>query len=334
MRLIVTVDTEADNQWTLGSSLRVENARFWPRFQALCEEVGIQPVYLVTTEVVRDADALELLRVWGAAGRAEVGAHLHPWSTPPFVDAPGLRENDPAHAFPCELPLDLLCQKVANLTGEIRRGVGGRPLSFRAGRFGIDAEVAGVLSEAGYRVDSSVTPGISWNAVHGGSVQSRGPDFVDAPCHPYHPSRQDICREGESPLWEIPLTIVPMHPLLRRWDWLRRWIGRRYAAFAGRAVGQLVPALVPQWLRPSPRSEERYLVRVWEAARSAGAAYAVLMVHSSELMPGGSPYWRTESDVNRLYGQLQALFFHLREGGGQACTLTEAADRLDEKRYT
>jgi hypothetical protein len=32
------------------------------------------------------------------------------------------------------------------------------------------------------------------------------------------------------------------------------------------------------------------------------------MLHSSELMPGGSPTFRTDSDIERLYEYLEALF--------------------------
>jgi hypothetical protein len=32
------------------------------------------------------------------------------------------------------------------------------------------------------------------------------------------------------------------------------------------------------------------------------------MLHSSELMPGGSPSFRTVSDIERMYGYLEALF--------------------------
>ena len=37
MKLILSVDTEADNQWETGASLTTTNLEHVPRFQALCE---------------------------------------------------------------------------------------------------------------------------------------------------------------------------------------------------------------------------------------------------------------------------------------------------------
>src|SRR5437868_889655 len=43
-------------------------------------------------------------------------------------------------------------------------------------------------------------------------------------------------------------------------------------------------------------------------ARARGASCFELMLHSSELMPGGSPTFRTAAAVERLYADLEALF--------------------------
>ena len=39
-----------------------------------------------------------------------------------------------------------------------------------------------------------------------------------------------------------------------------------------------------------------------------GEAYAEFMLHSSELMPGGSPNFRDERDIEELYDDLDAVF--------------------------
>ena len=36
--------------------------------------------------------------------------------------------------------------------------------------------------------------------------------------------------------------------------------------------------------------------------------YAEFMIHSSELMPGGSPYFKTNEEINSLYNALEAIF--------------------------
>jgi len=37
MNLIVTIDTEADNQWKHGIDISTQNAKFIPEFQSRCE---------------------------------------------------------------------------------------------------------------------------------------------------------------------------------------------------------------------------------------------------------------------------------------------------------
>ncbi len=103
MRIAVTVDTEADGQWGHGRPLTTENVSWWAPFQELCARHGAPPTYLVTSEIVADERAVAFLAPLAGRGAAEVGAHLHPWTTPPFSDAPGLAWNDAAHAYPCHL---------------------------------------------------------------------------------------------------------------------------------------------------------------------------------------------------------------------------------------
>ncbi|MDE3213546.1 MAG: deacetylase, partial [Bacteroidota bacterium] len=175
MKFIITIDTEGDNQWDHGRALTVENIRYVPRFQELCEKFQIQPTYLVTTEVCEDPFAKEIFSDYARKGRAEIGAHLHSWSTPPFLDKDGFRFNDPSHTFATELPHDLLEEKIKNLTRQIRESFGIQPLSFRSGRYGFNEQVGKVLSDYGYLVDSSVTPYTSWVSNKGAPGGSGGP---------------------------------------------------------------------------------------------------------------------------------------------------------------
>ena len=83
---MVGVDTEADDQWSFEGrkSLSVENARALPRLQALCDAYEVRPSYLVTHEMATREPARGILRELVASGRCEIGAHLHPWSSPPY----------------------------------------------------------------------------------------------------------------------------------------------------------------------------------------------------------------------------------------------------------
>ena len=84
MKFIITVDTEADNQWTRPSRETVDNIFFLFRFNELCKRFNLLPTYLITYEVACNTKAVSLLKSFQIEG-AEIGAHLHPWTTPPFI---------------------------------------------------------------------------------------------------------------------------------------------------------------------------------------------------------------------------------------------------------
>src|SRR5659263_91003 len=107
MEFIISIDTEGDNQWEFGSDLTVENIKFVPRFQNLCEKYKIKPTYLVTSEVCDDGFAKEIFSDYWQKETAEIGSHLHLWTTPPFHDKDGYRFNDSNHGFANELEEDL-----------------------------------------------------------------------------------------------------------------------------------------------------------------------------------------------------------------------------------
>jgi hypothetical protein len=55
-----------------------------------------------------------------------------------------------------------------------------------------------------------------------------------------------------------------------------------------------------------------------------------MVLHSSELMPGGSPFRHDSQSVHDLLRLLDAFFTHVRASGGGFATLSElAADVLN-----
>lgn len=318
MRLVVSLDAEADNQWEHGAPLATGNTEGWRPFQALCARHGVMPTYLVTSEIIADPRAREMLADWSAQGRVEVGAHLHPWTTRPFADAPGMRFNDRQHAYAFELPDHLLREKVATLVGEITDACGCTPTSFRAGRFGVDGRVARCLADAGFLVDSSVTPGIFWSRDIG--VSRTAPDFSQYTAAPFR-----VAGTGDPGLIEIPVTILQTYRFFMRVPGLLPAYHSFPARAARRAIfGRRLQAQ-PMWLRPFPWYRAEDLSLVWRRAEEAGAEVAVMMFHSSELMPGRSKYRPTPSSVEDLLACLDRFFRDVRASGGQFAGLTEAA---------
>ena len=310
---MVGVDTEADDQWTLQGRKRlsVENAKALPRLQSLCDTYGVRPSYLVTHEMATREPSRSILRDLFATGRCEIGAHLHPWSSPPY------REEDLLGRYPSQLDDSQLETQLRELTEAIETSVGVRPVSYRAGRHGFDARSLVILERLQYRVDTSVDPLFN-------ETRKGGPSFGGAPVSPYRPDHADVRIPGTSSILEIPVSsaTTPALPkaLERRFTSLPPIPWRGYLKRLGlRAV----------WLRPSYSS-----VADAKALASALVARGVptlnMLFHSSELVPGGSPYNRTEADVDRFFERLERVFEHIMKRlEARGVTYRECADALE-----
>ena len=319
MDFVVSIDTEADNQWQHGIPLACHNVDYWHAFQALCEVHDVRPTYLITSEIAEDKQAAAQLSAWTEDGKAEVGAHLHPWTTPPFHNEPGLRCNDEAHLFPSALDEDLLRAKLETLTRQIEQNIGRRPRAYRAGRFGMNQATARILVELGYTVDSSVTPTVSW------SDSSLG-DSTAGPAFRKHSAKPSLIEgTGDPGLIEIPVTVLYSNAWVRGHPQFAGW----YASKPARAIERLLNGgrsrPEPIWLRPFPHQSSDDLRRAWRAACDEDVPTAVMMFHSSELMPGGSPFRPSRRSIAGLLATLDEFFRFARAAGGKPVTLTEAA---------
>jgi len=323
MKFILTIDTEGDNQWDHGRTLTVENVKYIDRFQVLCEKYGINPTYLVTSEICEDPYAQKLFSDYVKDNRAEVGAHLHSWTTPPFIPVAGFRENDENHIFASELDYDLISAKIKNLTEQIIRTIGRGPTSFRSGRYGFNEKVARVLIENNYLVDSSVTPFVSWSGQRGLPGGKGGPDFIDSSPFP------DQYNYKSGSLTEIPVTILPTMLPLNRNHWIARYYFRNVNDnLFLRILRKLFYTSQPVWLRPTPDMTTALLKALVSEARRINLPYLTMMFHSSELMPGCSKYRPDDQSIEELYSLLTSFFTTLDSIGIESVTLTNAANEL------
>ena len=320
MKFILSIDTEGDNQWDHGRELTTENIKFVPRFQDMCTKFSIKPTYLVTSEICEDPHAREIFSEYIMKNQAEVGAHLHSWTTPPFNDKEGYRFNDPNHAFANELPDSLVSEKIKYLTDKIETSFGKRPLSFRSGRYGFNNNVARILSENSYLVDSSVTPYSSWSLNKGLPGGKGGPDFVDETPYPYN------FNFSNGSLLEIPITILPTRfPLNKRNKLSHYYFKNVDNSIPLRVFRKLFYNQQPLWLRPMPGMNIGLFNELINESINIKLPYIVMMFHSSELMPGCSIYRRDEKSIEELYDLLKNLFTILQNRNINSVTLTEAA---------
>jgi hypothetical protein len=291
--VVVSVDTEEDNWRAARADLSVENIRELPRFQAHCERLGMRPTYFTTYQVASTPWAASVLRDLAAGGRAEVGAHLHPWNTPPIDEA-----LVPRLSMTKNLPPALQRSKIASLTRALEETTGARPTSFRTGRYGLGRETTQALIEQRYRVDSSVTPWISWVGTDDGA------DFVGAPLSVYTLDGTTDPRQAVpgGPLVEVPLSCGFTRWPFERWERVSRGLAGRWLR-PFRLVGLAARAGVVRSAMLSPEiSPPGDMLRLAMHLVSHGVTHLQVTLHSPTLRPGLSPFAPSRRDVERLYG--------------------------------
>ncbi len=308
--LVVGIDTEADDQWTDAGRRRMEvkNALCLPALQALFEEYGARPTYLVTHEMATSPASAPILAELGRSGKCEIGTHLHPWSSPPFRP-----EDLQAHSYPHNLPSDVLERQIRELTETIEARLGVRPRSYKAGRNGLDGRSLRILETLGYAVDTSVDPLFN-------ERRKRGASFAGAPSRPYHPDYDDVRRPGASKILEIPISAATVPAMPKALE--RLYVTLPAIPYRG-ALKRLGIRAV--WLRPSYASLQDMLAFASRLVAS-GAPCLNLTFHSSEILPGGSPYTPDAPSVARFLSDLRRLLEHVTSKlGAQGKTYAEFA---------
>lgn len=310
---LITIDVEGDNVWARPKEAKTENAAYMPRFQALCEKYGLRPTYLTNHEMGLSPVYGEFAQDVAKRDAGEIGMHLHAWDTPPFEPLSG---DDSRHQpYLIDYPESTIRKKVRVMTDILESKFGRKMLSHRAGRWAFNASYARALVECGYVADCSVTPHVSWRSTPGAPGGSGGSDYSRAPESPYFIDLGDVLRAGNSSLLEVPMTIVAgKSPIVKLARSMSSGLGPRARA----TVSRLLPPI--QWLRPNGRNLSPML-EIIRAKRAAGATHIEFMLHSSELMPGGSPTFRTTDAIERLYSDMEQVFAATR--GLVASTVSE-----------
>ena len=313
--LLVAIDTEGDNQWDAAARRRqtFENLYVVDRLHDFFERHGVRPTYVITHPVATDPRSAEGLRRLVARGTCEIGAHHHAWETPPFSP-----EDVERHPYALSLPLGQFDAQLASLTDAIEASVGARPVSYRSGRFGFSAAHVSSLERAGYLVDSSVAP-LFYEA------HKRGPDFVGAPLTPYFLAYDDATRAGTSNVLELPISAALSRNVPAV---VERWYARAPWPYTTKRILRLAGVAHVRWLRPSYSSAEDMVALARQIVRR-GAPILNLLFHSSEAIVGGSPYNRTQGELDAFFDRLgRVLIFATRDLGAEPLTFAEYRARF------
>ena len=297
-KLIITIDTEGDNQWQWrpGSEITTKNAYYIPRFQELCDKFQFIPTYLTNYEMLQDKYFVDFTKHAADQNRCEIGMHLHAWNTPPYYDL--VYQQNYGAPYLVEYPKAIMKEKIKVLTLELENAYERKILSHRAGRWATNNDYFDLLMEYGYKYDCSVTPHMDWSTTAGATVGSKGSNYKNEPEKPYKISNFD----RSNTISELPVTIKKIHGFMRSNKMtIKGMLKTAYRLISGRTI----------WMRPT--TDNIYdLLYLIDLVKKSDDPYLMFMLHSSELMPGGSPYFKNAADIEDLYEILETIFSYMQ----------------------
>lgn len=314
MHFAITLDTEVDKSrdWSVSIGPTYEGIHKGVKeiLQPLFKSYGVSPVYFLSNEILADDDLSSVFSEFHINGSAELGTHLHFDAAGPLCsgEISGLKLDGIQAQLTKEeerLALTWLTQKYENQFNS-------KPVSFRAGRYGLGENSIGLLAELGYRIDSSVTPGLVWNYQIGQRVLTC--DYRKAPTSPYECDSQNPATIGSSGILQIPITmqksaLSPKELLRLAMGRKRRWV----------------------WARPRFAKKNEFLKMIQQTAKRKNESdIIVMMFHNMEIIPGKSPYCTTQEDVNSYLDDLTFFIQQALKNGLTPITLKEYADKFQE----
>lgn len=281
----ISIDTECDHDsnWVRSNPLKFDSVLYGLHdyLQPVFIETGAIPTYLLTVEVLETDGCVSSLK--SIKGNHELGTHLHAAFIEPekiYKDYAGVESLN----MQCNLDSDIEYRKLENLTRLFKEKIGMDPLSFRAGRFGAGDNTIKSLLELGYKVDTSVVPGmLSKNS--DGNV-----DFRKAIMQPYNVNKSILTpaeKNSTNSLLEVPVTVT-----------------KRFFR-------------LPKWFRPYfSNVEDMKRIADYHITNSTQSNVNLnMMFHSMEVIPGASPYTNSDNDVKRYLDDLLIILNWCSEQG-------------------
>jgi len=253
------------------------------------------------------------LREFADSGRALIGAHLHPWVSPPHDE-----EVSAFNSYPGNLPRALEAEKLRRLSDRIERSFGAPPRTYLAGRYGFGPNTADILEDLGYEVDISPAVPIDFSA-------EGGPDYSGFTSDPFWFGKRrrllglpgsggyvGALRGGGTRLYRRVTS-----PLMKRL----------------KVAGIVARLRLLERIRLSPEDyDEAEMQRLTTALLADGMRVFVFSFHSPSVMPGGTPYVRSAADLDRFLAKCRRYFeFFFRRLNGVAMTPLQVKSFLESE---
>lgn len=307
--MVVVIDTEEEFDWKAPFCREARstlNIREQHLAQAILNRYGATPLYVIDHPVATDPWAVGWLREQCADGLANVGAHLHPWVTPPYTETVSQQNS-----YGCNLDRALEREKIVVITDAVATVTGKRPIYFRAGRYGVGHGTLESLRTLGYRADLSIAP-------HSNFAQDGGPSFYGW---------------GNDPVWHgepggllgLPVT-TGFAGLIKGWGPATAPLLDNSLIQSMRLPGSLASlGLLDRCRLTIEGVPTESLRRTMQSLVRGGHRFLTLNYHSSTIMPGKTKYAATISERDELLARLdETLEYFCDDLGGRVVSVSVA----------
>lgn len=298
-QLVVVIDTEEEFNWNdpvERSKTSVSHMELLDRCQDIFNEYRLKPCYVIGYPVASQPSGCRLLKQFHQQGLCEIGAHLHPWVTPPFSE-----ELSTFNTYPGNLPEPLEFEKLKNLKALIDREFSQNTTIYKAGRYGFGANTEKILQQLGFQIDISVCPPVDYR-------EDGGPDYRSYPHTPFW--------FGEQQLLELPVTGAYVglaganSPALYEWS-------QRYKSVKIPAVLSRLGVVDRLMLSPEGYTSAEHRL-ITKSLLNKGVRVFTWSFHSPSIQVGNTPYVRSEQELKIFLNKFRRFFdYFFDELGGE-----------------
>ncbi len=312
-KLLVVIDTEEEFDWSAPFQRANNSVAAMDdigRAQELFDEFGLRPTYVIDYPVASQERGFAALREYASTGRAQIGAHLHPWVSPPHDEL-----VNSVNSYPGNLPAELEHAKLRLLVETIEANLGSRPTIYKAGRYGLGPNTARILEQEGFEIDLSLCAAFD----HSGDG---GPDYSDYDSRPFWFG-------PKNGLLGLPTTGAFLGMARSRSAGLHR-LAQRAAFRPLRLAGIFSRLGLVERIQLSPEGQAfDDLARLTRGLVRRGIRTLSLSFHSPSMRPGCTPYVRNEHELHEFLATCRRYFeFFLEDLGGTLSTPNEILAQL------
>lgn len=290
-----TIDVEVDKSkdWSISPEASFSSITYGLNdlLFPLLNKYNIKSTLFLSPEVLENKQCISTL-LNNQSENIEYATHLHgEFISPVKTLYPDNMPYKKADKFQTEYSVEVEFQKLKNLTEKFKDIFGKLPTSFRAGRYATREETYKHLIDLGYKIDSSITPGLKWTNNNNNIDYSKKNN--DIFIFNYNNKKMLCC----------PISIQRKYKNLN-------FI---YNLYNKKKLNNIIfnkifsKMLGYNWLRPAYNKNYNLINYI----KKYDQENYILLMHSNEITINTSPYTVNKYSQNKLLQSLEDLFIYI-----------------------